>query len=511
MLDFGPLSAATVKGDVDAVRALIANPESLKEVSPWGLLPLHLAVERPDVLEIILHATPSPWESMSQYDKLELIYLALRWSGRQCRNGSAWSRCSHCHCTDSIELLVSSDGCRTFWLTNETFVITGLLYASHASRLRVIGVVKSRRDQLKSQALGLFTPWEIDQFQLHSGKILDFYAPQVVQRLEEHGCKVPDLRFDRGSTSISVYHALTCTTWGLGGTRLADLFLTCGFLDIDPLLDNVVTPLACALRHSRPFDYPQWLISHGASLERCLHNPSMYHKGRGWTGAHSLFTRPDLVNQDDVCSESHSYILRDSALVARYDQCQCPCSAQGCSPASFLIRSLFIKYPCYGGRPTRIVEWLKRHTIDFTGYSDICMYVIRALTFEILGLRHTCCEAFPESPELEQDEVEEIADEQREMIAHLIELVGEFTQDLQKTNLDFAEFLLNHWAPQIKEALAELEAVKLTEEEKRAAESIGVKWNNETMSKKVKVRDLSPPKLKTVEDYERELSKIVHG
>ncbi|EMR69937.1 hypothetical protein UCREL1_3047 [Eutypa lata UCREL1] len=68
------------------------------------------------------------------------------------------------------------------------------------------------------------------------------------------------------------------------------------------------------------------------------------------------------------------------------------------------------------------------------------------------------------------------------MIGLLENLMEEFGGKLDELNLGFTEFLTSYWGPRMHDVLAELHAAELTEEEMRAAESIGVTWHDESPS-----------------------------
>lgn len=68
------------------------------------------------------------------------------------------------------------------------------------------------------------------------------------------------------------------------------------------------------------------------------------------------------------------------------------------------------------------------------------------------------------------------------MIGLLENLIEEFGGKLDELNLGFTEFLTSYWGPRMHDVLAELHAAELTEEEMRAAESIGVTWHDESPS-----------------------------
>lgn len=130
-----------------------------------------------------------------------------------------------------------------------------------------------------------------------------------------------------------------------------------------------------------------------------------------------------------------------------------------------------------------MAHWLKAQSIDLTGHDDLCISAIRVLTFGSLGLKHTCCHAQLGYLPMSWEEVEEIYEEQLEGVVLLENLMRGFEQKLDELGVEFTEFLTSYWEPRMDEVHAELEAVKLTDKERRAAESIGVTWLSDCSTK----------------------------
>jgi hypothetical protein len=108
--------------------------------------------------------------------------------------------------------------------------------------------------------------------------------------------------------------------------------------------------------------------------------------------------------------------------------------------------------------------------------------LIRLLTFESLKLRHTCCEWHDYAGVCVdrytcQEEIQEIHDEEESRLELLEDLVYEFEQNYDLED-DLQTFISGYWDARMKEVRGELKSKKLTEDEIRAAEDIGVAWRS---------------------------------
>ncbi|ROW11626.1 hypothetical protein VMCG_01292 [Cytospora schulzeri] len=79
------------------------------------------------------------------------------------------------------------------------------------------------------------------------------------------------------------------------------------------------------------------------------------------------------------------------------------------------------------------------------------------------------------------EEISDIQDEEREWLDLLEDLMEEFSEEYRRRGVELTEFLCSCWAPRMVEVLAELDMIRLTEEERRGAECLGVKWDPSTI------------------------------
>lgn len=89
---------------------------------------------------------------------------------------------------------------------------------------------------------------------------------------------------------------------------------------------------------------------------------------------------------------------------------------------------------------------------------EIVRESIRFMTFTRMKLRHTCCYA-PHGDSLLQDmdkeEVNEIRDEERELLAQLEELVAEFEEKYDGLGQPLVTFLEGYWMTRMEEVLSQ--------------------------------------------------------
>jgi ankyrin repeat protein len=113
------------------------------------------------------------------------------------------------------------------------------------------------------------------------------------------------------------------------------------------------------------------------------------------------------------------------------DHCRCACSVNGCSPSTMLMKQLFSGYR-YGFRRSGFVlsiEWLLlvQELVSYTAAEKALAELARFLLFNMSGLTHVCCRPkncrtswWQESP-IDQEDISEILDEERDLIAALEE------------------------------------------------------------------------------------------
>ena len=95
------------------------------------------------------------------------------------------------------------------------------------------------------------------------------------------------------------------------------------------------------------------------------------------------------------------------------------------------------------------------------------------MTFEALGLTHTCHREFWQGGTPSEEEIWEIQSEERFMIQQLESLLAEFDAKLLEVGGTLASFLNEHWKPRMEGVLKAKDEV-LDEEERRKMREIGV-------------------------------------
>lgn len=351
------------------------------ETNQWKQTPLHLAVPRPDILEIIVRIKVSNPRHMLDEQGLHPIDLALRLSARNCDKYDSWETCHACFCTESLDLLLSSEEYLGDWLRTGSYHIQSLMMASNASRVRVIDELKYRRDQLRNLAKSLLMSPEIDRWRLNGSHVLDLHTGHVVDLLQDRGYEVPTaMRTAIGSGRYykSIYHLLAENSDD--AIYLAPLFFHAGFQDIDVSDILGKTPLAMTLssntyRNDQSLRYARWLVEHGADVQSniCQSVIKMrYVVGHpSWTVAHAVFgnLRSFYIR---TLRPLDSEFLRHASLIRRFDDCRCSCVPDGCTPVSLLFQKFVkIQNRFDDWRAHNMVHWLKVQSIDLTGHSAL--------------------------------------------------------------------------------------------------------------------------------------------
>ncbi|RYP37240.1 hypothetical protein DL767_003059 [Monosporascus sp. MG133] len=116
---------------------------------------------------------------------------------------------------------------------------------------------------------------------------------------------------------------------------------------------------------------------------------------------------------------------------------------------------------------------------------------IRFTTFEALNIQHTCCKPHSQDwfrgPSYDVEEIQEIEEEQAALLETLEDLAQEFEDKVtdilgQETTEPLAalgEFWTGYWCDRMEEVLDDLNGATISDEERLAAERIGVRWDDE--------------------------------
>ena len=190
-------------------------------------------------------------------------------------------------------------------------------------------------------------------------------------------------------------------------------------------------------------------------------------------GGYSLPARLEPLIDD--LSLDCQHFLHEIMLGASPDGCLCACSKDGCLPVvDFLKREeeyhRYFMYRFYNEE----VEVLDRY---LSGWKLLWLFnnvpsrqlpnfvfhaIVRLMTFERLGLGHTCCNyVWDGFRTVDAEEAEEIRDEDREGIQFLESLLPKFEGSLG--DQDIRAWFQEYWEPKMEEILAARDSVPLDE------------------------------------------------
>ncbi|TRX95690.1 hypothetical protein FHL15_003244 [Xylaria flabelliformis] len=441
------------------------DPQTLKEVNQFKHTPLHLALLHPPCLRRILEAGGSLLSENADFSGATPLECAIAWRYRA-----------------SARILLASGSritskCLFF---NDQYCIDDLLTA-----------LKQRRNELKVLALENMTKAEAESFGLHENKVLDGNASKVQELLIKRGiCIPPQLYVGRGSSMPYPIYRLYCP-------RRIRIFIfdklwALGFRDVDSCDSTGCPPFLSGLH--REIESVRWLIEHGADYWTPFSE-----KSRGAfvtasvTPAHfclSIIGRQSYHDAEniDADNETRQWVVEKLVQVRVRDACSsCFCFVGGCTPFKAFFD--WCSNLQYHSLPYIVRWWLcSIQTFQTSLSEEDSIAALRRMTFDALGISHTCCNfdlvpsKYQESL-LTPEEADEINSEQTTLLNLFTDLSIELSriayEDRGGAPLivnDPEEFWMRRWLPRITETLESLEGDDLTEEERSAAEAIGVVW-----------------------------------
>lgn len=443
--------------------------------------------------------------------------------------GHRWDSvpCSGCNCSDALQMLLCVAGYFDGYLESITDAQEfGKAVRSGSLRktFLLMSELKLRRDQLKQLALAHLDDKDIQRYKLDRDDVLDYHGIDVVERLDDMGIKVPTTlknSFIKSACRRSIYHNLSKEWIYTKAEDVAQLIFDLGFHDTDGPDELGYTPLMMACRHSAP-TILLWFVEHGADVtlrDPCIESKSDHHAHVNPTVAQQvsegLRERQSLFEHQSY--ESASPIVR-VVPVATFDDCVCYCTEGGCSPASILFQERWEAYEgvktctprlrkTLGEVGSDIISFLERDSLDLTSRRHVCLAAIRMLTFEALGISHTCGCRDIWKHRLSSDEIEELWDEEAHLIGCLEDMLAEFTSKFDTLGIDCIAFLILTWVERLENVLKELDGYKLSEAERTGAEALGVRWQAQQEAVEAEVTSDYDTGM-SVDDFFRELRKI---
>lgn len=526
----GPLSMTVLANDHSQVEYLLRyHPTMLSERNTFRQTPLHLAVHCPTCLKLLIRSSdPGLLNQVDAYGST-VLDLAMRLSEERCwrsvpgkrRRKREGRKCHRCSCAECVVILLRSD-CAVAVPPKVGFL--GLMaLASERSKFRYMRHLKDRRERLERLALESLPVLELKRLGLPGAAVLDFHAPEVTRLLRMRGVQVPvALVIETEEYRYASVYTTSCT---LPYIRDAGRLFGLGFHDTGPCFTRV-----CG--HGDPA-YIHWLYDHGS-------NPSIsleaYPETVALSAAHLVFYDMGASirggRELSLSREQSLQSLGKALLPAELaDSCQCMCSPRGCTPLIYFIKA-FGHYDWELRRIRQVPAGKVSSSLGLLGSSlrvEDHVASMRFLTFEALGLRHTCCtghtdkwlfgsDAKEYARGIWAEDAREIQEEEAALIARLEELMADFETELQ-ARLANASSDAGHinpwkdfWSKRVAEESERLSGDKISDAERHGAEEVGVVWDNvQGCEKKPSPTDNPYDKETQAEYWFFELDKIVRG
>lgn len=297
--------------------------------------------------------------------------------------------------------------------------------------------------------------------------IFDIHTAEIHARLREQGISVLNVNI----YYESVYHYPYFTAETL------DELYQVGFrgvnqLDSDGFMPLLVQFAGMGTRYTGGMEQIHWLVSKGA-------DPYQKVPGTSATAAHHLGVKivdnflERLLYPDPTGPDPRSHYETWKQAVVEFgksifllpsvrDECLCACSPGGCTTMSVLLRHAVhsLSYPTIKEPSFWFRELIQFFLWWTRGDTEIGWEVIRFLTFDALGLNHSCClESDPAFRGLkfesrEEEEIREILDEEKSRIIELEKLLDELKIKFDELGLPVMEFLEGYWHTRMIEVLS---------------------------------------------------------
>ncbi|KAI1365738.1 hypothetical protein F5Y08DRAFT_302993 [Xylaria arbuscula] len=376
----------------------------------------------------------------------------------------------------------------------------------------VLQHLKSWRQRLR-ETVETYLPIMSENLSTHrDSEVLDFKAYRAISELQTIGLdpyKMFDLQQDDyrlGVPNRSIYHLIRTP-------EQAQVAFDLGFRDIDVEFEGT-TPLlsfiSCYDYLGDAGAYLRWLIDHNANYTResqwksrsANHSPHTMDAPR-YRVVHWMFrclgqeVRFDSVRthlNELITSMTQSPWAANLTPANCYDGCSCAClsSLQGCSPSMIYLNGRVSRMETNKYRAPLGVNALMQDLntlVQATGpFSITVECIIRCLTFQRLGIRHTCCASvrdmyYPEKFPLDYgSDFKELKEEDKDRIHQLNELVAQFLEQYNNSGQTLEDFMTGPWGEEILRIEEEEENKRWTAQETDRLLSIGVMLEDDVES-----------------------------
>jgi hypothetical protein len=464
-LGCGPLSMAVLRDDIQEVARILArNPAaSVEPDQGQDFSPFHLAANKPQVLSLFLEAVDPRSMDQSATNQMTVLEAAMRLSSTNCVHGSSAVKCRRgCKCVECIEML---------------------FLAGHKARIQ------------KEEFGGwLDLPWILNYASERARRLYVFHMRGLFhQRYQAKGQSQENTTYEKGILSTSKKHCKAghdqkiLEDWifqHIYKVDHADLFFRHGF--------RPTPPFFCQQQYFRALgglDYAVWLVEHGADPFVKLPTSQPGTGGPRDYGAYHLFYEfgkqlssslrsPDTLSAKmSIFEKVHATIIKQNLA----DDCICQCTERGCSPFIWMFQGL-VSRRGFSHYSEKINSWAQKMELHSCLYyhwipSNLRFTSIRWITFKVLDLAHTCCQSrdfYETDDNIEYESC--LFDLHEELVKEFEAAATWFIASAPSGRVGFSLFWGAYWRWRMSEELSILEGDRLTNEERRAAESIGLRW-----------------------------------
>ena len=159
--------------------------------------------------------------------------------------------------------------------------------------------------------------------------------------------------------------------------------------------------------------------------------------------------------------------------ISKLDECWCGCSSTGCSPITMVFKG-YIKFRFDKKGVITLVCWLVENHITAQASQRVFAEMIRFMTFDRLGIKHTCCQTdWGFQIRLQDDEeMKEIREEESFRLQLLEDLVDEFETKYSESRESLMDFFKGYWEERMEQVQSELESMNEEEIRKAGATSV---------------------------------------
>lgn len=344
---------------------------------------------------------------------------------------------------ESVRLLLSSQNMHLGW--HELYAVS----RSQNSQIKglFVNALAQRRTRLQDLAETFLPSNQLEQLQIQPGCLLDGKAEAAYQMLVDRGINMDfDEEFD-----FLVYGSIA------QDLEMANLLWAAGFRDVDnrqsghpsyALVGSEITTTA-----QRLLEFTDWLITKGTDVHRTRH-PSDILSVLHYVANEVGVQLPHLSKVKRPLSEEAERIKRMIFIDTARGTYDCACSLDGGNAVTSLLRGFFRargfiyspfdmlhEYPSYTQPLYKFVTDDLKDCFDTHAEA-----IIRAFTFQALGIPHTC--HFHSSHRDQMDGLE--CEEETTLLE---DLMYEFLPMYEHLGMSLLSFLEDEWLKRMKEVL----------------------------------------------------------